>query len=112
MQHEDDTEVCYKATEEKNQIYEQKLAGFTEKLPDATSLAELTAAERKGKDACAVFTEGCRAQIETIGKFASKAPNSLVALNRDYIKVIFLFIIQKLDILIMPRFILSSLGIL
>lgn len=84
---EEEGEECYKLILQKEEEYHKRLEELTEQLAEMKSLAELTALERRGKDACGAFTELCRMQTEVILKLAVQGPGSLVALNRDFVKM-------------------------
>ena len=51
------------------------------------SLAELTSTERKGKDACGAFVEVCRVKAEALNILAEEGVNSLIILNRDFMRM-------------------------
>ncbi|CAD7955727.1 unnamed protein product [Amoebophrya sp. A25] len=84
---EDEGETCYLAISDAEGVYHERLGAFTEKLQEARNLAALTAVERKGKDSCAQFIDVCRSRAETLLTLAEQGIQSLVASNRDFVRM-------------------------
>ncbi|CAD7957798.1 unnamed protein product [Amoebophrya sp. A120] len=84
---EDEAVICYEKVVEAETVYHETIAMFTGKLSEARNLAALTAVERKGKDCCAKFVDVCRSKVETLETLAINGIQSLVLLNRDFVRM-------------------------